>query len=342
LTSVSGFRIGGFTIDKIDNHHCFVIAEAGSNHDQIKNNAFELIDTAAECGADAVKFQLFSSEKLYSKFTPRKILDQTKHAQLPKDWVPELMDRCKSQKIIFLATPFDYEAVSYLDELGIAAFKWASGEITDLGLLSFAAQKLKPIIIATGMCSLSDIELAIGSVTKKKNEKIALLHCISMYPSTPKDANLRMMETLDDAFDYPVGYSDHTLGLSIAIAAVARGAKILEKHFTLDKKLHSPDHNFALRPKELKNLVRSVREVSLSLGYRTKRMIKGEEQFSRICRRSLIAKKDIQKGSKISATMLTVKRPGTGIHPTLANIVVGRTATAAIEQDQILKWSMIS
>ena len=328
-------------IDKNSNDHCFVIAEAGSNHDRIKNNAFELIDTAAECGADAVKFQLFKAEKLYSKFVTRKIMDQIKHTELPNDWIPELMDRSKSQKILFLATPFDYEAINYLDELGLEAFKWASGEITDIGMLSFAAQKLKPIIIATGMCSLSDIELAVRCVTQQKNNKISLLHCISMYPSTPKDAHLRMMDTLDKAFDFPVGFSDHTLGTSVALASVARGAKILEKHFTLDKKLSSPDHPFALRPKELKSLINGVREVTQSLGDRTKRMVRGEEPSSRTHRRSLIAKQAIRKGSKITESMLTVKRPGTGIHPKFVDIVVGSTARIMIKEDQPLEWDMM-
>ena len=338
---MAGFKLGHFSIDNDDNDYCFVIAEAGSNHDQSKSNAYELIDIAAESGADAVKFQLFNVESLYSKFASRKILEQTKRAELPKEWIPDIIDRCKSQKIVFLATPFDYESVTYLDKLGMTGFKWASGEITDTALLSFAAQRQKPMIISTGMCSLSDIEGAINSVTRTKNNKISLLHCVSVYPSTAKDANLRMMDTLSNAFCYPVGYSDHTLGKSVALAAVARGARILEKHFTLDKKLNSPDHEFALRPKELTELIINVREISQSLGCKTKRMIKEEEPISQVCRRSLIAKNHIQKGTKISRSMLTVKRPGTGIRPALINTVVGRKAAVNIRRDEILEWQML-
>jgi N,N'-diacetyllegionaminate synthase len=340
---VCGFKIGTFTIDKNnDDDYCFVIAEAGSNHDQNKRNAFELVDVAAASGADAVKFQLFQAEKLYSRFVDREILERTRRSQLPVDWISEIMDRCKSQKITFLATPFDYESVDYLDRLGISAFKWASGEINDIELLTYTAKKQRPMILSTGMCNLADIEIAVDSVTKEKNTKLALLHCVSLYPTDAKDANLRMIDTLANAFGYPVGFSDHTLGIYVALAAVARGAKILEKHFTLDKKLKSPDHSFSLPPKELKQLIDSVREICLSLGSKSKHILDKEKTIARIARRSLIAAKPIKRGSVISKAMLSVKRPGTGIPPSLISLVVGKTTAMDIQNDQILTWSMLS
>ena len=338
-----GFTIGTVNIDKNNkDDYCFVVAEAGSNHDQNKRNAFELIDVAAAAGADSVKFQLFHVEKLYSRFVDRTILQRTRRAQLPVKWIPEIIDRCKSQNIIFLATPFDYESIDYLDRLGMPAFKWASGEINDIELLAYTARKQKPMIISTGMCNLADIEMAIESVTREKNDKLALLHCVSLYPTKAIDSNLRMMDTLARAFDYPVGFSDHTLGINVALAAVARGAKILEKHFTLDKKLKSPDHPFSLRPKALKQLIDSVREICVSLGSSSKHILDEEKSIAKVARRSLVVNKSVKKETLISREMLAVKRPGTGIPPSLLPLVVGKTAKMDIENDQILTWNMLS
>ena len=334
-----GFKVGRAIID---DDNCYVIAEAGSNHEQNKKNALELIDVAAQAGADAVKFQLFRAETLYSKYVGKSIFEKTRSAELPPEWVPDLIDRCKSQKIAFLATPFDYESVDFLDRMGIPAFKWASGEITDLELLAHAARKNKPMIISTGMCNLTDIELAVRAVRNENNDEIALLHCISLYPTETRDANLKMMDTLAKTFGCPIGFSDHTLGIPIALAAVARGAKILEKHFTLDKKLKSPDHPFSLKPKELKLLVESVREISASLGSGQKRILEKEKATAKIGRRSIIANGPIKKGTVISKSMLTVKRPGTGISPSLMPSVIGKTAKVDIKNDQILTQDMLS
>jgi N-acetylneuraminate synthase/N,N'-diacetyllegionaminate synthase len=336
---MAAFKIGR---SEIDDDTCYIIAEAGSNHERNKKNALELIDVAAEAGADAVKFQLFRAETLYSKYVGKKIYETTRSVELPPEWVPDLIDRCKLQKITFMATPFDYESVDLLHRMEAPAFKWASGEITDLELLAHAARKNKPIIISTGMCSLTDIELAIRAVRNENNSKIALLHCISLYPTKASDANLRMMDTLAETFGYPIGFSDHTLGIAVALAAVARGAKILEKHFTLDKKLGSPDHPFSLRPKELKLLVESAREISASLGSGEKRVLDKEKITAKIGRRSIIANTPIKKGTVISKSMLTVKRPGTGISPSLMQHVVGKTAKADIKNDQILTQEMLS
>jgi N-acetylneuraminate synthase/N,N'-diacetyllegionaminate synthase len=316
--------------------YCFVIAEAGSNHEHDKKNAFELIEVAAGAGADAVKFQLFTADKLYSKTIGNEIYEKTSNLELPLEWVPELIDVCKSNNIMFLGTPFDYDSVDVLNRENVAAFKWASGEIDNIDLLKHAARSSKPILISTGMCDLSTIESAIEAVREQNNNQIVLLHCISLYPTHYEDANLRMMDNLSDSFHFPVGFSDHTLGSTISIAAVARGAKVLEKHFTLDKNLKSPDHPFSLRPNELKDLITKIREVTESLGISEKRMIEKERPISEIARRSFVAKQFISKGSILTAEMLSLKRPGKGISPKYSAYILGRTLNKDIEKDQII------
>lgn len=341
VIGMTSFNIGSAIIDKNEDY-CYIIAEAGSNHDQNKKNAFELIEIAAEVGADAVKFQLFDAESLYSKYVGKEIFEGTRRASMPLDWIPEILDNCKANKITFLATPFDYKSVDYIDEFGVPAFKWASGEITDLKLLAHAAAKGKPIVISTGMCNLAEIEAAVDVIESKRNMSIAILHCISLYPTEAKQANLRMMDSIAEAFGYPVGFSDHTLGMAVSFAAIARGAKILEKHFTLDKKLKSPDHPFSLRPKELRELIKGAREIALSLGDRRKRMIIEEVPVARIAKRSLISNRAIRKGTRITESMLIAKRPGTGIRPSLLPLVIGRETRADIAEDEILTWDKLS
>ncbi|HEX5185830.1 MAG TPA: N-acetylneuraminate synthase family protein [Nitrososphaeraceae archaeon] len=297
-----------------------------------------MIDVAADANANAVKFQLFKANTLYSRFIDPETFNQTKKAELPHEWVPELIDRCKSRDITFLATPFDVESIDYLRGVDIPAVKWASGELNNLRLLSYAAGLGKPMLIATGMSNLGDVELAIDTVKQAGNLGIALLHCISIYPTETSDANLRMMDTLAEAFNYPVGFSDHTLGISVALAAVARGAKIIEKHFTLDRHIDSPDHPFSLRPVELKQLVRSIREVSSSLGTKTKHSIENERKFAAYGRRSLVASKSIAKGTKLTENMISSKRPGTGIPPQYFSLVVGRVLSKDITQDEPILW----
>jgi N,N'-diacetyllegionaminate synthase len=316
---------------------CFIIAEAGSNHDQDKKNARELIEIAAEAGADAVKFQLFTADNLYSNRIGREIYEKTKSSELPQEWIPELVDICKSNKIMFLGTPFDHDSIDFLDKTDVPMFKWASGEIDNLDLLQHAAKSMKPMLISTGMCNLSTIEAAIETVVGQNNNQIALLHCISLYPTLSEDTNLRMMDTLENTFGFPVGFSDHTLGSAIAIAAVARGAKILEKHFTLDKNLKSPDHPFSLQPNELKYMVTQIRNVSKSLGGAQKQILDKEKVVADIARRSMVSKYPIPKGTKLTSEMVTFKRPGTGISQRFYTYVLGRSLNKDIEKDEIIK-----
>jgi len=331
---------------------CFVICDAGANHDRKLSQAKELIDVAAEARADAVKFQTYSAETLYSKKTPRfsyldnitagqSTYDLIKSIELPREWQAELADYSGRKGIMFLSTPFDKEAVDELYALGIPAFKWASFEIVDLPLLKYASGKGKPMLVSTGMCNLADIQEAVDAVLSSGNMDIILLHCISLYPTVPGLVNLRMMDTLREAFQVPVGLSDHTTGIAVPVAAVARGACVIEKHFTLSRKLKGPDHSFALEPPELKQMVSSIREVEQSLGSPLKRMLPEEEEMAKLGRRSIIARADIRSGTRITEDMVIIKRPGYGIAPKFLNVVLGREVRKDIEADDAITWDMI-
>jgi len=328
---INGRRIGS-------GNPTYIIAEVGSNHDRKLGQARELIDIASDSGADAVKFQIFSAEKLYSEKTPQFAV--VKDNELPREWVGELAEYAKKRGIIFLATPFDKEAVERLYEIGVPAYKWASPEIMDLPLLKYAAAKKKPMLISTGMCDLADIQEAVDMVYSTGNEDIILLHCTSLYPTKPHHANLRMMDTMRDAFHLPVGLSDHTLGFIITEAAVARGACVIEKHLTLSRKLKGPDHPYALEPDELKQMVRAIREVEQSLGSPIKKLISGAEDPA-LNSKSITAKNDIPKGTRIIEDMITIKRSAYGIKPKFLDVVIGREAKRDIEKDEAITWEMV-
>jgi N-acetylneuraminate synthase/N,N'-diacetyllegionaminate synthase len=325
----------------------FIIAEAGSNHNGNLDQARKLINVAAEAGADAVKFQVYSADTLYAKDTPvfpgerEPPYDVVKRCALPRNWLPELVAYTFKRGLVFLATPFDYEAVDQLDALGLPAFKWASSEINDLPLLKYAASKGKPMILSTGMSNLGDVQEAVDAVRSTGNNAIVLLHCVALYPTPSDQVNLRAMDTLREAFQLPVGFSDHTLGLTASVAAVARGACVIEKHFTLDRRLEGPDHKFALEPSELKALVRAVREIEACLGSPEKRPTPGEEAKLPLSRRSIIAAVDIPKGCTITSDMLIIKRPGYGIPPKFLDVVVGRQARADIPKNTPIRWDMV-
>jgi sialic acid synthase SpsE len=325
---------------------CFIIAEAGSNHNGDIECAKQLIDAAVESGADAVKFQLFKAETLYSKYTPefsylkgQNVYDLIKNIETPREWIEELAHYCKSIK--FLATPFDCEAVDLLDKY-VPAFKIASFEIVDIELITYAAEKEKPMILSTGMANLGEIEDALCAVRAVSTADIGLLHCSSLYPAPAEAVNLRAMKTMQHAFNVPVGFSDHTLGIHISLAAVAMGACIVEKHFTLDRNLPGPDHSFALEPDELKEMIRCIREIEAAQGsgIKEKSALEGEEMYIK-ARRSIHAKVDIKKGTTIQRDALTVKRPGYGIKPAFINIVVGRTAKEDIRADEWITWEKV-
>lgn len=333
---------------------CFIIAEAGSNHNRSLKQAYELIDVAAEAGADAVKFQTYSAEKLYSVKTPtmdylkknrllekgQTVWDLIKRIEMPRDWHPKLAKYCKKKNIIFLSTPFDLEAVDELESVGMVCYKIASFEITHLPLIEKCARTKKPIIQSTGMADLNDIKIALEVIYKTGNRKVILLHCAINYPPKYEDLNLRAMDTMRGKFKVPVGFSDHTMEITSDIVAVARGANVIEKHFTLNRKLPGPDHPFALEPDELKNMVKAIRDTEAALGSPVKRHTKAEEQMYKLGRRSLVAACNIPKGTRISREMIDVKRPGFGIPTKMMNRVIGRTARSDIEEDDILTWKM--
>jgi len=339
-------KIGGKQIG--ENEPCYIIAEAGSNHKGSLEQAKKLIDIAAEAKADAVKFQIFKAEELYSKNTPefsylkgQNVYELIKNIETPREWIKELARYCKEKNIDFLASAFDFEAVDILDK-HVPAFKIASFEITDLELLKYAAEKGKPMIISTGMANLGEIEDAITAIKSVGNEDIILLHCNSLYPTPVQIVNLKAMETMKNAFKMPVGFSDHTLGIHMPIAAVAMGACVIEKHFTLDRNLPGPDHSFAIEPDELKEMVRCIREVEKAKGsgIKEKSELESEEMYIK-ARRSIHAKVDILKGTKVTRDMLIIKRPGYGIKPKFIDIVVGREAKSDIKEDEWITWDMV-
>lgn len=331
---------------------CFVIAEAGANHDRKLSQARELIDVAREAGADAVKFQTYSAATLYSRKTPefsylramgarKSVYEIIEENELPRAWQPELAAYARQRGILFFSSPFDRAAVDELDALDVCAFKWASFELVDLPFLRYAAAKGRPMILSTGMADLADVQDAVEAVYATGNRQLALLHCVSLYPTRVDQAHLRMMDTLRAAFGVPVGFSDHTQGITVPIAAAARGAHLIEKHFTLSRRLTGPDHPFAVEPDELRAMVQGIREAEACLGSPVKRMLPEEAEMARLGRRSIIARVDIPEGTKITDDMLIVKRPGYGIPPKFLEVVVGRTARRHIGADDVITWDMV-
>lgn len=333
----------------------YIIAEVGANHDRDLATAHRLIDVAADCGADAVKFQTYRAETLYSRFTPRlKEMDEfgrspagetpfelIKRIELPREWQKELRDHAVERKIDFLSTPFDLDAVDELANLGVKAFKIASYEIVYYALLRAAARHQCPLIISTGNSNLADVEMAVEVVQAEGNHQILLLHCVSQYPPRVEELNLRAMQTLGQAFDVSVGFSDHTLGNTAAVLAVGLGACCFEKHYTLDRRRKGPDHPSALEPDELASYVEAIRDAEKALGSPMKRVQPSEEDNHRLARRSLHALVDIPKGTRITPEMLAVKRPGLGINAAHEAVVVGRVARRDIRADEWITWDMI-
>jgi sialic acid synthase SpsE len=331
---------------------CFVIAEAGANHNRDLAMGRELIDVAADAGADAVKFQTYSAETLYSKKTPRfsylegvsdkETWDLIKEIELPRQWQGELASHAARRGIRFLSSPFDVQAVDELAALDVPAYKIASFEIVDLSLIGYAAAKGRPMILSTGLASYEDIADAVTACAAAGNRDVILLQCASLYPAPPSRMNLRAMATLRQAFAVPVGLSDHSLGIHVAAAAVALGASVIEKHFTLDRSLPGPDHPFAVEPGELRDMIRHIREVEAALGDGLKLgPAPEEEEMHQKGRRSLIAARAIPHGTTIERSMIAVKRPGFGIRPKFVDLVVGRVARIDIEEDTVLTWEML-
>jgi N,N'-diacetyllegionaminate synthase len=328
----------------------FIIAEAGVNHNGSVELAKRLIDEAFEAGADAVKFQTFKAENLLSKNTQKaeyqqnntdaseSQFDMIKKLELDLDTHKKLMAYCQEKGIMFLSTPFDCESIDLLNDLEMQIFKIGSGEITNLPYLRHIGSLGKRVILSTGMSTLKEVgealSLLINSGASKEN--ITVLHANTMYPTPMKDVNLNAMLTIQEEFDINVGYSDHTLGIEVSIAAVAMKASCIEKHFTLDKTMEGPDHKASLEPKELKELVSSIRNIEKAFGRSEKKLSPSENANIGIARKSIVAKIDIKKGDILNERNLSVKRPGTGISPMKWDEVIGSIAEKNYSADDLI------
>ena len=328
----------------------FIIAEAGVNHNGSLDLAKKLIDVASESGANAVKFQAFKAEKLvsknaqkadYQKQTTNKTesqFDMIKKLELDMDTHKELIAYCETKNIMFLSTPFDHDSIELLNDLGLEIFKIPSGEITNLPYLRHIGKLNKKVILSTGMADIGEIEDALDILinTGTKKENITILHANTMYPTPMEDVNLKAMVTIGNTFDIAYGYSDHTLGIEVDIAAVALGACCVEKHFTLDKMMEGPDHKASLEPHELKSMIKAIRNIELALGSCVKKPSKSEIPNMQIARKSIVAKIEIKKGDKLSEENITIKRPGNGINPMRWDEVVGTIAAKDYKEDELI------
>jgi len=324
---------------------CFVVAEAGINHNGDIKLAKRLVDVAVDARADAVKFQTFKTEKFISKniVIPKHIksaesfFETIRKLELSEKDHYELSGYCKQKGIIFMSTPLDNSCVDLLDTIGVPVFKIASCDLNNLPLVKYIAKKRKPIILSTGMGTMEEIKEAVEAIESNGNNNLILLHCVSAYPPKVEEINLKAMETLRNVFKLPVGYSDHTIGINISLAAVALGAKVIEKHFTLDKKMDGPDHAASANPKELKNLISGIREIEKSLGTGVKTPSESEIEMKKSFRRSIVADIDIKVGDLITPEMLSIKRPGTGLSPKYFNSIIGKKAKRNIDKDELIK-----
>jgi N,N'-diacetyllegionaminate synthase len=332
---------------------CFVIAEAGVNHNGDLELGRELVRIAADAGADAVKFQTFSAERLATATASKAAYqaartdpgesqrDMLKRLELGVDEHRALMRECERRGILFLSSAFDEESADLLEQLEVVAYKVPSGEITNLPYLRHLARKGRPLIVSTGMSTLDEVASAVDAIHETAEVPIILLHCVSLYPAPAAGTNLRAMETMRNAFGLPVGYSDHTEGLAVSLAAVALGADMIEKHFTTDRALPGPDHAASLEPDELRMLIEGVRAVEAARGDGIKRPVPAEADTAAVARKSLVAATDIPAGTVIRREMLAVKRPGSGLPPQELDTVVGRKARVAIAAGSVIKREML-
>ncbi len=337
---IASIEVAGRTIGP--SGACFVIAEAGVNHNGDPEMALRLIDVAAEAGADAVKFQTFRADRLATSGAPKADyqraatagnegqLDMLRKLELSPDAHRRLQAHCAARGILFLSTPFDEECADLLASLGVPAFKTPSGELTNLAFLAHVARKGRPMLVSTGMATLAEVDEAVRTIRANGNPPVALLHCVSDYPADPASANLRALQTLEAAFGVPAGYSDHTPGLETALAAAALGACIIEKHFTLDRSLPGPDHAASIEPAQLAQLITGIRAVESALGDGRKAPAPSEAGTAEAARKRLVAARDIAAGERISADAIGLRRAGTGLPLSTRGQVVGRIARVAI------------
>jgi len=335
-----------------EGHPVFIIAEAGVNHNGDIKIAKKLVDVASAANADAIKFQTFKTDELVTPYTPsadyqiknigkkQTQFEMLKQLELDyKDFI-KLKEYCDKKNIIFLSTSHTFDAIDFLEDL-VPAYKFGSGDITNIPALEYAASKHKPMIISTGMATIKEIKTAVDTIRRQKNNKIVCLHCTTNYPCPPNEVNLRSMIFIRNKLNCLVGYSDHTLGILVPLLAVSMGACVIEKHFTLRKDLIGPDHKASLEPHELNELIKKIREVEIILGEFEKKPTDSEKKLKKIVRKSLVAEQNIRRGSILKREMISIKRPEGGIPPRFIDRVIGRRAKRNIRKNEFIKFSDI-
>jgi N-acetylneuraminate synthase len=335
-------------------HPCFLIAEAGVNHNGDITVAQRLVEVSAKAGADAVKFQSFHADRLVTAMAPtaryqreaaggeESQLAMLRRLELSAEDQRKLQASCQAHGVLFLSTPFDESSADELQAMAVPAFKISSGDLTNLPFLAYIARMRRPMLISTGMATLEEVGKAVRTVEEAGNREIVLLHCVSCYPTDPGDVNLRAMQTMREAFPYPVGFSDHTKGFEIALAAAALGAAVIEKHVTLDRSLPGPDHRASLEPQDWAQLVAGVRTVERALGHGRKVPVKAEAEIAAVARKSVVAATDIEAGSALTEEMLAIRRPGTGLPPDKRQALIGRRVIVRIKAGTPMTWDLLA
>jgi len=330
-----------------------VIAEAGVNHNGRIDIAFKLVDAAKDADADAVKFQTFITDKSISKhsklaqYQKNRLGDQigqyemAKNLELSFEEFVRIKKYCDEKDILFLSTPDEEESLDFLCSLGMPVIKIGSGDISNVPLLRYMAKKNQPVILSTGMCDIKDVQDALDVLYSENCVDIALLHCTTEYPAPKNEVNLKAMLTLKEKFGLPIGLSDHTVGCEISIAAAALGARIIEKHFTIDKCMKGPDHKASLSIRELKGMIKAIRHVENALGDGIKKIAECEKKNIVAARKSIVAARDIGKGNMISKSDICIKKPGFGIQPKDFDKVIGCLAKINIKNDEVITWDKI-
>lgn len=332
----------------------FIIAEAGVNHNGDFDLAKKLVDMAVECGADAIKFQTFKAEESTGAYAEKaeyqmenmpvqeSQLEMIRKLELPFDQFREIQSYCMEKGILFISTPDGTESLNFLVSLNVPIIKIGSTEVSNVEYLKEIGSTGREIILSTGMSNLGEVEGAVNILKSTGNENIKIMQCTTDYPTAVEDVNLRAMLTMREAFKVPVGLSDHTLGNEAAIAAVALGAEFIEKHITLDKEMEGPDHKASMNPVEFKGYVAAIRNTEKLLGDGIKKPTAREVLIMKDVRRSIVAKEPLKIGTILEKNMLTYKRPGNGIKPELADVIVGRTLNRDINTDELIMWEDLS
>lgn len=327
-----------------------IIAEAGVNHNGDFNLAKKLVDMAAECGADAIKFQTFKAEESTGSFAEKaqyqkenmpveeSQLEMIRKLELPFEDFRTLQAYCSEKGITFISTPDGLESLNFLVELDVPFIKIGSTEVSNVEFLKAIGRTGKEVILSTGMSTLGEVEKGINIIKSTGNNNVKIMHCTTDYPTAVEDVNLRAMVTMREAFKVPVGLSDHTMGNEAAIAAVALGAEFVEKHITLDKNMEGPDHKASMAPEAFKSYVKAIRDTEMLLGDGIKRPTKREQLIMRDVRRSIVAAYDVEEGTIITEEMLAYKRPGYGIEPEMSKYLVGRKLKRSIKKDELIVW----